>query len=325
MNQKLSNALETIFKGADGYSLLELKTAYQNLSYRYRYGESFRFNSPVEAQAYALGRMPATTAALTDVLRHLKPYINDIHSLLDIGCGSGASLWAAQETLLLEKALMLDQSSLFLDLARRLATYLDYSPHLDWRQEQVQTLALSPNSQSDIVILSYVLNELSAKTQDKLLKTAWDHTHQFLVLVEPGTPKGFEHIHKARQFLIQENASILAPCTHEQSCPLAPSLQQQKSLDWCHFKVRVGRSPSHKRLKGVLSFEDEKYCYLIASKKPLENKPWGRIIKNPRHYTGWLELEVCTKEGLIQQKVTKKNKSLYKTNKKLKWGEGINV
>ena len=55
----------------------------------------------------------------------------------------------------------------------------------------------------------------------------------FMVLVEPGSPKGFRFIHDFRQWVLKKNrneANLFAPCPHHLECPLA------KEKSWCNFE-----------------------------------------------------------------------------------------
>lgn len=80
-----------------------------------------------------------------------------------------------------------------------------------------------------------------------------------LVVVEPGTPRGFQQILEARTQALASGAAILAPCPHDATCPMQGS-------DWCHFAARVERSRTQRQLKGgELGWEDEKFSYVVIT------------------------------------------------------------
>lgn len=167
----------------------------------------------------------------------------------------------------------------------------------------------------DLVIFSYSLNELSEKAASSTLHKAWLATKTALVIVEPGTPKAFKRLKKLRQELINYGAHILAPCPHDGVCPLDDN-------DWCHFSVRLERTPLHKYIKdATLPYEDEKFSYLIAFKGPQKTLSFPRIIKKPRKRAGHVLFDLCTVNGLQQKTLSKKDKPLYKESQKLKWGD----
>ena len=89
----------------------------------------------------------------------------------------------------------------------------------------------------DIIILGYVLQEVaSAKGRQLVIEALWQRLREngVLVLVEPGSPKGFRFIHSFRDWIIhsksRDEANIIAPCPHQHDCPLARDPQS-----WCHF------------------------------------------------------------------------------------------
>ena len=95
----------------------------------------------------------------------------------------------------------------------------------------------------DLVSLAYVLNELAPAARESVLQRLWDATADTLVIIEPGTPAGWERILAARRQLIEAGAHVLAPCPHAFACPL-------QAPDWCHFAERVSRSRLHRLAKG---------------------------------------------------------------------------
>lgn len=81
------------------------------------------------------------------------------------------------------------------------------------------------------------------------------------------------------------------------------------------------RSSLHRRLKGgTLGYEDEKFSYVAATKKPF-SLPTSRILSQPSRHSGHVELKLCTPEGVQQPTISKKMGSLYKQARKADWGD----
>ena len=173
---------------------------------------------------------------------------------------------------------------------------------------------IEPILRANAAILSYVLGELSDPMA--VVEKCWEAA-PLLIIVEPGTPKAFQVMRKVRQRLIDMEAHIIAPCPHALACPI-------QGGDRCHFSARVERTRLHRLLKeGSLGYEDEKFCYLIASKTP-EIPVSNRIIRHPLKQSGHVRLTVCTDQGKIEEKtISRKDKELYRQARDSEWGNGI--
>ena len=68
----------------------------------------------------------------------------------------------------------------------------------------------------DLVIIGYVLQEVpTAKQREMLIDALWSRVKDngVLVLVEPGSPKGYRFVMSFRDWVIsKKEASIIAPC-----------------------------------------------------------------------------------------------------------------
>lgn len=289
------------------------------LSRRYKRGD---FSAPavrVEADrdAYLTTRLPATFAAVSHVfleLRRLAPQVQ-VTSLLDLGTGPGTALFAAAEVFPeLRSATLIETDQDWLRVGRRLAAQSAASAvrEAQWVQRNLQSSSdLSPH---DVVVICYALGELAEGARSRLATMAWTAARNFLVIVEPGTTRGFANINAARSAMIAGGAEILAPCPHKNACPMA------LAGDWCHFAQRVERTAEHRRAKGgSLGYEDEKFSYLIASRQSLQPAA-ARIVRHPQKHSGHVRLELCTPEGLVRKTVTKSHKDAYREARSAQWG-----
>jgi len=272
-----------------------------------------RIRNTHQRLSYLATRVPATYAVCEDVLGRLAQYDFEFSSLLDLGAGPGtASICAKYIFPELEKISLIDQDKDFKVFAE---SFLKVAHHTQPLYELHDISKISKFPPTDLVISSYFLNELSEKNAGSILHKAWLATKKALVIIEPGTPKAFKNLKKLRQELINYGAHILAPCPHENACPLGDD-------DWCHFSVRLERTPLHNYIKeATLSYEDEKFSYLIAVKGPYKPISLPRLIKKPRKRPGHVIVDLCTANGLQQETFSKKDKALYKDAQKLKWGD----
>jgi len=136
-----------------------------------------------------------------------------------------------------------------------------------------------------------------------------------LLIVEPGTPAGYQRLLAARDQLLGAGAHILAPCPHAEACPLAKP-------DWCHFSVRVARSRTHLQTKAAeVGWEDEKYSYLAVARVP-GARFVGRVLATPRARPGLVTLKLCQATGEAAERVlSKRDGDAYKRARRLGWGD----
>jgi ribosomal protein RSM22 (predicted rRNA methylase) len=298
----------------------ELSQAVADLTQRYKTGRlsSPAVTSPAHRAAYLTVRFPATLAANLRVFDEIRRFAPEeaITGMLDLGAGPGTSAYAAAEMWpSLRRVTLVEADSSFIELGRRLSRESPHAAIRDAGWLQANLKALPPLEQHDLVVISYVLNELSSTQAHDVITQAWQRTGRFLVIVEPGTMRGFGFVHAARSQLIAAGAHIPAPCPHTGACPMAAA------GDWCHFAQRVERTSLHRRLKsGALGYEDEKFSYLVASKSLLPPAP-TRIVRRPQKHTGHVQLVLCTPQGLERRTVGKSKKDIYKAARKAEWGD----
>ncbi len=284
-----------------------------------RYAQGLGIETHLHRQAYIAARLPATYGAIRQVFRHIDPFLSPVQTLLDLGAGTGSLAWAAADAIPhLQSMTLFEKDIELLRLGQHL-TGSNLDPlKLAWCRDDIVQANIFPSH--DAVVLSYVLNELSAMEQAHVLERAYQATDKLLILLEPGTPQGFGHLLNARTLLLKLGAHAVAPCAHNGPCPLATAFKEGK--DWCHFSVRIPRGKYHKRAKeGVLPYEDEKYAYLVVSPHPLPS-PKGRVIKNPLRKTGHVILDLCTdKEDLKRVIVSKREGKAYSKARDTEWGD----
>lgn len=287
------------------FSPQQIKKAAQALSERYRKGETPYLRSPEDRYAYLVTRLPATEASLARVFKELQGA--EVASYLDIGAGPGGSWETAIEAFPgISQATFVELDREFVKIGKeRLAEH-----PIIWKNESALNLDVKPH---DMVLFSYSWGEIKNFTA---LMKAWAACRKFLVVVEPGTPRGYASILEARDELIKKGAHVVAPCPHANKCPW------QGTSEWCHFGVRLERSKEHQWAKeGSRGFEDEKFSYIILSKE--KSLPFfGRMVKDSLRRKGHTILTLCTENGIVSKTVSKKDKE-YKNINKLNWGDKV--
>jgi ribosomal protein RSM22 (predicted rRNA methylase) len=304
-----------------GAALTDLAAAAADLSRCYREerrGGEVRVASDRDALAYLAVRLPATYAAIRASFATVAEARPDFAPtiLLDVGAGPGTALWAAVECWpALADALLVEASPVFRTLGERLTAEVQ-RPRLKWHTADVALDEIGGEPR-DLVTLAYVLNELAPAVRHRVVERLWHLTADTLVIVEPGTPAGWQHILAARRQLIEAGAHVMAPCPHAKDCPLQPP-------DWCHFARRVARSRLHRQAKGAdVPWEDEKFSYVAVSRKAAMTTG-ARVIARPRKASGRVTLKLCRPDGSAgSQLFSRRDGALFKRASRADWGSSI--
>lgn len=269
-----------------------------------------------DVAAYAAYRMPATFEAVRSALDAFADAAPDWApgSHTDVGGGTGAATWAVTAAWQGDRTVtVLDWAEPALALGKELAAANPALRRATWRRARIGTaLSLDP---TDLVTVSYVLNELTEQDRTALVDAA-AAAAQAVVIVEAGTPAGYARVIEARDRLIAAGFHIAAPCPHSAACPIVPG------QDWCHFSARVSRSSLHRQVKGgSLPYEDEKFSYVAAARFPVAPAP-SRVVRKPQIRKGQVLLDLCESEPSLRRgTVTKRHGDLYKAARDADWGD----
>lgn len=307
LSSNYKNKIESLLSS---YKLNELKEISLSLSKNYEsnVGENKEFiSSKLEALVYAVTRMPSTYSSIYKALSYINEFdIGDITSLSDIGSGTGAASLASYDTFSLEEINCYERNTYMREVNKDIIKDEDIANITSLNEFDLLKDELS--SKSDLVISSYVLNELSKIDRREALLKMWHATNKILLIVEPGTPKGYQIILEARKLLTDNNGYILAPCPHQNTCPM-------KDNDWCHFSTRVSRSKMHKFLKGGdVPYEDEKFSYIAISKSNYGHAK-NRILRHPIINKALVNLTLCSESGIKNIDVRKNDVNYKKARK----------
>ena len=317
MPSLLPAALDAVL---DGLPAEPLRRATASLIEAYRSGApptAQVLHDPTTAAAYAAYRMPATHAAVARALRHatdLAPSL-DVRHLVDVGGGTGAATWAVAEAFpALERATVLDGSADALALGARIGRHGPPAvAATTWTRTLLgATAALPP---ADLAVVSYLLGELP-EVQHAPVVDAAVAAARLVLVIEPGTPRGYATVLAARSRLTGAGWQVLAPCPQDGPCPVAA-----RAGDWCHFSVRLDRTALHRRLKGGrLGHEDEKFSYVLASRDPV-TPAQGRVLRHPVTRKGLVQLEVCRSDASSGRVVvTRRDPIAYRAARDASWG-----
>jgi len=314
---RLRQAVDEILRDTP---IADIRKAAELLSQRYRSevrDGRLHVSDRLAVTAYLATRLPATYAtvrASLAAIAEIRPAWAP-RSLLDAGGGPGSVLWAARDQWpSLEDATMLEASEVMSRVGVALAR--ESGARTTWVAADIAR-AVPALERADLVTLSYVLGELVPTAIDPLIERLWELSADVLLVVEPGTPAGWQRILLVRDRLIALGALIIAPCPHAERCPLV-------APDWCHFSRRVARSRRHRLAKDAdIPWEDEKFIYLAVSRKP-NDTAFARVLARPRAASGTVRLKLCSPTGQLEERlVTKRQGDDYKVARRVDWGDRL--
>ena len=330
----LRTALDTAL---DGIPPRRVAQAVERLMTQYR-GGGTPGAGPVlrdraDVVAYAAYRMPATFAAMHAALAALAramPAGWTPGHHVDLGGGTGAAAWAVSTVWADQRPVtVLDRAEAALALGRELAAARPALSRARWHTarfgaaptDPVPDLAAATGPAPDpaaLATLGYVLGELTAQEQAAVVAAA-ARAAGAVVVVEPGTPDGYARVIAARTALTDAGLRIAAPCPHSAGCPVAPG------ADWCHFSVRVSRSPLHRQVKGgSLGYEDEKFAYVAAVHPAVApvRPAAARVLRRPQFRKGHVLLDLCGVDGTwARTTVTRRQGTAYRAARAAAWGD----
>lgn len=312
---------QAVDRALNGVPLSELAMASAALSQRYRDERrdgKLHVQTRQDALAYLAVRLPATYAAARASFAMVANACPDFmpKSALDVGAGPGTAVWAAADCWPgLDAAWLVEASPSFRACGETLAAEIKM-PRVSWQTIDVaaQPVDCPP---CDLVIVAYTLNELAEAHCQGVLRRLWERTAGVLVIVEPGTPAGWQRIVGARRILIESGAHVIAPCPHAFACPLQPP-------DWCHFAERVARSRLHRQVKNAqVAWEDEKFSYVAVSRTPTSATA-PRVIARPRKAGGHITLKLCRPDGSASEQLfSRRDGALFKLARRKHWGSSF--
>ncbi len=304
----LQLAIDTILEKTSPTALKKAQIVLSR-EYKENHSSAVVFSDEITRLCYLASRFPATYAAVSTILKQIPnhPY----KTILDLGAGPAtASLALIHYFDSIQNLILIEKNKHAISIGEELLKPF-HSVKTQWIHQDLKEIQSS--HKADLAIFSYSLGEI--QHFESILKELWKSPVETFVILEPGTPKGYQTILKARDLFIQLGAYIIAPCPHAKKCPLS-------SNDWCHFSVRLERTKWHRLIKeGSLSYEDEKFSYLIVTKEKTHPKG-ARILRHPQKGSGHIHFSLCTLEGSREDiTVTRKDKDLYRLAKDADWGD----
>jgi ribosomal protein RSM22 (predicted rRNA methylase) len=164
----------------------------------------------LESTAYTVGRMISSYSALVRILSEVKkriPHYNPT-SMLDFGTGPGTAIWASRYLWPITHASAVDLSKSMLSIAANIASSVFKMDSFEIKRHLTLT-----NQTYPLVVSSFALTELSSDSyRGQIIDALWKSCSDTLVLVDRGTPLGFEAIVKARDQIVKKSSEKNEDC-----------------------------------------------------------------------------------------------------------------
>ncbi|ORY83190.1 mitochondrial small ribosomal subunit Rsm22-domain-containing protein [Protomyces lactucae-debilis] len=269
----------------------------------------------LEADAFLAGFMPQIYATSYTVLKELRKRLGEAWypgRVLDAGVGPGIGALAFHQVYTAENPLVTDESVprdtrlhvVVANQGMRDRADTIWKGQTDAKVELFWKMPGTRQKQYDLVLAPHTLLDAKGPNsqRDAIVKELWARVAHggVLLLLERGTPLGFEAVARAREILLRksnkiaastaeaaddlraagieadesslnnttdEACHVIAPCPHDGVCPLWMFGHQPKRQQWCHFSQRLQRPEYLQRTKHAkTNTEDCTYSYVMLRK-----------------------------------------------------------
>lgn len=225
--------------------------------------------------------MPLNGVRLGAVFKEVERFLPEqmISEIWDFGSGLGTTQWV------LEDQAWLPSRSLFrVETSSRALDVHSQLENGSWHSEN-RSLAHQPSREGAMAIFSYSFLEMQ-KSLPSLGK--FDH----ILILEPSTRECGRALMEWRSKFLHEGFHILAPCTHDEACPLL----SQSSRDWCHMRVPFEQPDWFQQIESHLPMKNRSltYSYLLISRSQKRAvSAAGRVIGDTLTEKGKTRQMIC--------------------------------
>lgn len=229
-------------------------------------------------------------------------------TILDWGCGSGIAGRRVVDflgTSLVERLLLYDHSVLAMEYAQRRAA----GSYPGLRVERAAREAVEGADKVDLLVLSHVLNELTADAQKKL--ECLCARAAAILWVEPGSRGTSRALGRWRERFLSEGWQPVYPCPDSSPCGM---LAAGNENHWCHLFARV--PPGVHADSGWVRFGQRAgidlrslpMSCLVIDRTPPPPRPWTiRLLGRPAFHKGWARCFACDSHGVGERTFQKRD------------------
>lgn len=304
-----------------------------SLSLRYRIDRSSHkyIENSDDVLGYLAVRAPSTYSQIYGALESIKKLNPNWQpkNILDIGSGPGTAIWAAAEIFSsLKNGTAVEMDNNFIKAGQSILTSI---PEINIVWELTDLSKSLPKTEEifDLVILANILNEMDEKTKNKVLSFAQNHSKGILLILEPGTPYGYEVVKQSAETLKTDKDYLVTPYIDNifidsEEVTFTQKIKRPDFQKRVRHLQRKNEQLEKPRLLPPSDWEESKYYYLAYSKFPNEITPTARLIDAPKPLKPFVELKILTGRGIRTERVFKKDRELYKKAKKLNRGDTFN-